>query len=169
MTELGSAPVPPVGQADHVRGSGAETTLYIDLACPRCAADWDLIRDLPLRLCVRHFPLAGKRPRGPALHAAAEAAAAQGGEEAFWSIWDSLLSDQAYQDDPHLWRRARELDLDLERFEADRRSEAVAERVRRDFTGGIRAGVTGTPAAFVAGEPVAGDVAEALRSLATIG
>ena len=35
--------------------------------------------------------------------------------------------------------------LDLERFEPDRRSDAVAERVRRDFEGGIRAGVTGTP------------------------
>ena len=43
------------------------------------------------------------------------------------------------------------LGLDLERFERDRRSDAVAERVRRDFEGGIRAGVTGTPAVFVDG------------------
>jgi protein-disulfide isomerase len=155
VTQLGSAPVPPIGDGDHVRGSGPDATLYIDLACPRCAADWARIRDLPLRLCVRHFPLAGKRPRGPALHAAAEAAAAQAGEEAFWSIWDSLLSDQAHQDDPHLWQRAERLDLDLDRFEADRRSEAVAARVRRDFTSGIRAGVTSTPAAFLGAEPAA--------------
>jgi len=33
--------------------------------------------------------------------------------------------------------------LDLERFEADRRSEAVAERVSRDFRAGVRAGCTG--------------------------
>jgi hypothetical protein len=37
--------------------------------------------------------------------------------------------------------------------------------VRRDFVDGIRAGVTGTPAAFVAGEPIRGDVAGALAEL----
>ena len=55
-------------------------------------------------------------------------------------------------DDPHLWERARPLGLDLERFNRERRSATVAERVRRDFESGIRAGVTGTPAAFVAGQ-----------------
>ena len=58
---------------------------------------------------------------------------------------DSIYADPAHVDDPHLWRRATELGLDLERFEADRRSAAVAERVRADFEAGIRAGVTGTP------------------------
>jgi predicted DsbA family dithiol-disulfide isomerase len=38
--------------------------------------------------------------------------------------------------------------LDLDRFEADRRSELVAARVRRDFESGVRAGVTATPALF---------------------
>ena len=58
---------------------------------------------------------------------------------------DSLYADRGHVDDPHLWQRAERLGLDLERFEADRRSDAVAARVRRDFESGIRAGVTGTP------------------------
>ena len=78
---------------------------------------------------------------------------------------DSIYRDQGRIDDPHLWERARELGLDLERFERERRSEPVAERVRRDFEGGIRAGVAGTPAAFVDGQPVGEDVAESLRAL----
>ena len=61
---------------------------------------------------------------------------------------DSLYADRGHVDDPHLWERAERLGLDLERFEADRRSDAVAARVRRDFESGIRAGVTGTPAIF---------------------
>ena len=65
----------------------------------------------------------------------------------FYSI-DSLYADRGRVDDPHLWQRAERLGLDLERFEADRRSEAVAARVRRDFESGIRAGVTATPAVF---------------------
>lgn len=61
---------------------------------------------------------------------------------------DSLYADRGHVDDPHLWERAERLGLDLERFESDRRSEATAARVRRDFESGIRAGVTETPALF---------------------
>ncbi len=61
---------------------------------------------------------------------------------------DSLYADRSHVDDPHLWRRAERLGLDLKRFEADRRSNEVATRVRRDFESGIRAGVTSTPAIF---------------------
>jgi predicted DsbA family dithiol-disulfide isomerase len=61
---------------------------------------------------------------------------------------DSIYADPGHVDDPHLWRRAKSLGLELERFEADRRSRAVADRVRRDFESGIRAGVIGTPAVF---------------------
>jgi protein-disulfide isomerase len=156
--------VPPLGPTDHVRGEGAEATVYLDLACPHCAATWAKIAELPLRLVFRHFPVASKHPRAPALHAAAEAAAAQR-EEAFWMLVDSIYRDQARIDDPHLWERARTLDLDLERFERERRSAPVIERVRRDFEGGIRAGVIGTPAAFVSGQEVGADIAGALRAL----
>ncbi|MDQ1741560.1 MAG: hypothetical protein QOE53_3212, partial [Pseudonocardiales bacterium] len=86
MSELTSADVPAIGPADHVRGEGEEVVIYMDFGCPRCAAVWAEIRELPLRLCFRHFPLASKHPRAPALHAAAEAAANQG---AFWEMCDS--------------------------------------------------------------------------------
>jgi protein-disulfide isomerase len=164
LSDLTSADVPPVGDSDHVCGEGPEAIVYLDLACPACAAAWLEIRELPLRLCVRHFPLARKRPRAPALHAAAEAASSQQ-EAAFWSMVDSIYGDHGHVDDPHLWSRAEELGLDLERFERDRRSQAVAARVRRDFESGIRAGVAGTPTAFVGEERLAGDLGRALRRL----
>lgn len=82
------------------------------------------------------------------LAAAAEAAGIQG---AFWEFHDSLYADQGRLDDPHLWSRVESLGLDLDRFEADRRAEAVAERVGRDFKSAIRAGVTTTPTLFVDG------------------
>ncbi len=134
----------------------------MDLACPHCAATWGRITALPARLAFRHFPVASKHPRAPALHAAAEAAALQGGEPAFWAFVDSIYRDPGRIDDPHLWERARSLDLDLARFDADRRSSVASERVRRDFETGIRAGVAGTPAIFVAGELVTGDLEAAL-------
>jgi protein-disulfide isomerase len=154
--------VPPVGPADHVRGEGPALIVYLDLACPHCAATWAQLKGLPLRVVFRHFPVASKHPRAPALHAAVEAAALQGSDEAFWGLVDSIYGDQGRVDDPHLWERAKALALDVERFERDRRTPAVAERVRRDFEGGIRAGVASTPAAFMDGSPVTGDLASEL-------
>jgi protein-disulfide isomerase len=164
VTDLRSAAVPAAGREDHVRGEGPEVIVYLDLACPRCSLAWTQMRELPLRLVLRHFPIASKHPRAPALHAAAEATGLQG-EAAFWEMVDSIFSDQGRVDDPHLWDRVRRLGLDLERFNRERRSEPVAERVRRDFESGIRAGVAETPAAFVAGQAVGEDVTEALRTL----
>jgi protein-disulfide isomerase len=115
---------------------------------------------------VRHFPVASRRPRSPVLHAAAEAVAIQS-EDGFWEFWDSLLADRAHVDDPHLWERVEALGLDLDRFQRDRRSDAVIERVRRDFRSGISAGVAATPAGFAAGGPLAGELGVVLRELAS--
>ena len=162
MSELTSAAVPPLRADDHVTGSGPEAILYVDLACPACATVWPRIRELPLQLCFRHFPMASKHPRSPALHAAAEAAA---GQSALWEMADSLFTERGRVDDPHLWERAERFGLDLDRFQSDRRSDAVAERVQRDFRSGVRAGVAGTPAAFADGAPLPGEVEAALRGL----
>jgi predicted DsbA family dithiol-disulfide isomerase len=62
-----------------------------------------------------------------------------------------MFGDQGHLDPPHLWQRCRDLGIDLDAFEADRRSDALAERVRRDFRSGIRAGVTTTPTLWVEG------------------
>jgi protein-disulfide isomerase len=145
MTDLGSAAIPPVGPDDHVRGEGEGTVVYADLGCPHCAGAWRRLQERPGRLVFRHFPVASKHPRSPALHAAAEAAGRQG---CLFELVDSLYADRGRVDDPHLWQRVEELGLDLERFDRDRRGAEVAARVRRDFESGIRAGVTATPALF---------------------
>jgi protein-disulfide isomerase len=126
---------------------------YADLECPHCAQAHLLLRELPITRVFRHFPVASKHPRARALAAALEAAALQG---SFWDFHDALLTDQGHLEDPHLWERARTLELDVDRFEADRRSDAVAEHVERDFRTGIRAGVTTTPTLFVDGSSHAG-------------
>lgn len=160
--DLTSAAVPPVGPGDHVQGEGREAILYADLGCPHCAAAWARIRELPLRLCFRHFPMAGKHPRARALHAAAEAAGMQG---RFWEMCDSLFAERGRVDDPHLWERAERLGLDLERFQRDRRSDAVEASVRRDFESGVRAGVTGTPTMFIGGRQLHEGLEPALAEL----
>lgn len=146
MSDLSSAPIPPVGPDDHVRGEGEKGLIvYADLGCPHCAAVWQRLEEEPGRLVFRHFPVASKHPRAPALHAAAEAAGLQG---RFFEMVDSLYADRGRVDDPHLWERAQRFGLDLDRFEADRRSTETEARIKRDFESGIRGGVAATPAVF---------------------
>jgi protein-disulfide isomerase len=123
--------------------------VYGDYECPYCAALDLRLREAPLRVAFRHFPLSSAHPRALPAAYAAEAAARQG---AFWPMHDALFGDQGRLEDPHLWARARALGLDLARFDADRRSEAVATAVREQFRAGVRAGVATTPTLFVDGE-----------------
>lgn len=129
---------------------------YGDYECPFCAAVEVRLRTQPLRIAFRHFPVQGSHPRALAAACAAEAAALQG---AFWAMHDALFDDQGRLEDPHLWERAERLGLDVARFDADRRAEAVRERVRAQFHGGVRAGVATTPTVFVHGERYSGRTA----------
>jgi protein-disulfide isomerase len=145
MEDLRSADVPEIRDDDHIRGDGPVVVFYADLTCPRCAVEHQRLQAEGARVVFRHLALKARHPRALALAHAAEAAAAQG---AFWAFADATYADQGRLDDPHLWDRARELGLDVERFDDDRRTDAIAARVRRDVKDALRAGATGTPALF---------------------
>jgi protein-disulfide isomerase len=159
MTELRSAPVPPVTDDDHVRGpaDAALVIEYADFECPFCAVLSARLSARSVRRAFRHFPVRSSHPRAWPAACAAEAAGLQG---RFWEMHDLLFADQGRLEDPHLWQRARELGLDLERFDADRHSEPVIARVRRDFESGIRAGVVTTPTLCAGGQSYPGKVEE---------
>jgi protein-disulfide isomerase len=155
LTTLRSAPVPELGPEDHVRGPlGAPLVIeYGDFECPYCAAMSERLLEGDYRLVFRHFPVRSSHPRAWPAACAAEAAGLQ---DRFWEMHDLLFADQGRLEDPHLWQRAGGLGLDLERFEADRRSPAVRDRVKRDFQSGVRAGVVTTPTLFVGDRMYAG-------------
>ena len=157
MTDLGSAPVPGLRGNDHVRGADSAPLVieYADFECPYCSMLHVRLLGRPLRRVFRHFPVRSSHPRAWAAACAAEAADLQG---RFWEMHDSLFEDQARLEDPHLWQRARMLGLDLERFDADRRSDAVLARVRADFQSGVRAGVVTTPTVFAHGAMHFGEI-----------
>jgi protein-disulfide isomerase len=145
MEDLRSAAVPGIRDDDHVRGDGRLVVFYADLTCPHCAVAHVRLKAEGARVVYRHLALKSRHPRALALAHAAEAAAAQG---AFWAFADATYADQGRLEDPHLWDRARQLGLDVERFDADRRSEAAEARVQRDVKDALRAGATGTPTLF---------------------
>jgi len=159
LRDLGSAPVPAPDGVAHVAGPVRAPLVieYADFECPFCAALSARIAPRPVRRVFRHFPIKSSHPRAWPAACAAEAAANQG---RFWEMHDLLFADPARLEDPHLWERARRLELDLERFDADRRSEVVRERVQRDFLSGVRAGVVGTPSLFCSGRLISGRIDE---------
>jgi protein-disulfide isomerase len=150
MEDLRSAPPPPLRDDDHVRGDprGELVAFYADFTCPRCALAHERLTAVNAHVAFRHMALRAKDERAVPAACAAEAAAAQG---AFWAFCDALYADQGRLDDPHLWERARALDLDVARFEADRRAAAALARVQRDTRAALAAGATTTPMLFAAG------------------
>lgn len=150
--DLRTAWPPPLRDDDHVRGDPGATLIvfYADFTCPRCALAHERLVEAGARVAFRHLALRAKHPRAIVVALAAEAAAAQ---DCFWPFADRLYADQGRLDDPHLWQRARDLGLDLERFDEDRRGDAAAARVREDTRAALAAGATTTPTMF-AGESV---------------
>jgi DNA-3-methyladenine glycosylase II len=140
---------------DHVRGPEDAPLLveYGDYECPYSRRAFREIERAERRLegrvrfVFRHFPLTEIHPHAMAAAAAAEAAARQ---DRFWEMHGRLFHGQRTLEDEYLRRYARDLGLDVERFDADRASEAVHARIRRDIESGVDSGeVRGTPTLFV--------------------
>ncbi len=137
--------------------------LYADFECPYCAGAAHRLDGIELRVVFRHFPVRTSHPRAWPAAAAAEAAGLQG---RFWEMHDLLFADQGRLEDPHLWARARSLGLDLGRFDADRRGDAVKARIRRDFESGVKGGIVTTPTLIVGAAKYAGRIdAQVLEGL----
>jgi len=155
MEDLRTAPPPPLHDDDHVRGDPAAALVlfYADFTCPRCALAHERLTRTGVHVAFRHMALRAKHERAVPVARAAEAAAAQG---AFWAFADALYADQGRLDDPHLWERARDLGLDVGRFDEDRRHPLTAARVQRDTRAALAAGATTTPTLFTAEGPRSG-------------
>lgn len=147
----------PIGPDDHAVGpEDAALTLveYGDYECPSCGqahGEVGVVRERlgeRLRFVFRNFPLKQIHPH--AQHAA-EAAEVAGMQGRFWPMHDLLFANQEALTDADLARYAEEIGLDVDRFGQELASHALAERVRTDFMGGVRAGVNGTPTFFVNG------------------
>jgi protein-disulfide isomerase len=165
----------PLDEAvDHVRGSpdGRLIVEYGDYECPYSRQAFREIERVErklgprVRFAFRHFPLTDIHPHALAAATAAEAAARQG---RFWDLHELLFHRQRALADGDLRLYAAELDLDAARFDRDRASAGVLDRVRRDVASGLASGeVQGTPTLFIDGVVYRGSYdAAALRAALT--
>lgn len=150
----------PVGDA-AVRGpEQAKVTIveYSDFQCPFCARVLPTLNQIretygdQVRIVYKHLPLRIH----PEAHGAAAAAEAAGAQGKFWEMHDRIFAGQRELSDAKYAEWARELGLDVERFERDRQSEAIRQRIARDEQEANRLGVSGTPAFFINGRFLSG-------------
>jgi protein-disulfide isomerase len=162
----------PVGKDDHVLGpADAPVTLveYGDYQCPACGAAHPMVKVIlkrlgaKLRFVFRNMPLSEIHPYAELAAEAAEAAAAQG---KFWEMHDALYEHQDELGPDLVTTLAKRLRLDTSRFEDDLVSRRFLDHVKRDFMGGVRSGVNGTPTFFVDGMRYDGILDE--QSLVTV-
>lgn len=145
---------------------------YGDYECPYSRQAFRVIervereRDGGVRFAFRHFPLTDVHPHALAAATAAEAASLQG---RFWQMHELVFHRQHALEDDHLQQYARQLGLDMARFDDDRAGRQVLQRVARDVASGNASGeVLGTPTLFINGRVHRGryDVATLLQALA---
>ncbi|UAJ80742.1 Na+/H+ antiporter NhaA [Leifsonia sp. ZF2019] len=172
--EAGLTLVRPVDPArDHVFGDpDAPLTLleYGDFQCGFCLKATGSVGEVRavlgdrVRYVWRHAPLTRFHPNALAAAEASEAASRQG---RFFEFERSLFADQEHQLPSDIIRRAEELGLDLDRFEADLASPEVTARVRDDMLDAEAMDITAVPTFYINGRRHVGpyDAQSLIRAL----
>ncbi|CAN5188318.1 hypothetical protein BH10PSE16_BH10PSE16_35440 [soil metagenome] len=159
----------PDEATDHFCGpADAPVTLieYGDFECPSCLQAHGALNIMRahfgdrLRFVFRHFPLREVHPHAELAAEAAEAAGAQG---KFWPMHDLLFMNSLHLKDKHLLDYARQVGLDLPRFQNEMKDHVYLQRVQEHMQGAHHLGVRSTPAFYVNG--VLADVSFGLQHL----
>lgn len=146
----------PVSPFDHAQGpQDAAITLveYGDYQCPYCGEAYPVIKELQrmlgtrMRFVFRNFPITEMHPNALGAARFAEAAAIAG---RFWEAHDLLYQHQDALEPDDLLRYAAQLKVDHTLLQAADDGN-FDPRIQRDFMGGVRSGVNGTPCLFING------------------
>lgn len=155
---------------DHLKWSKDKKNIlveYSDLQCPACKNFHEIIKSeieasgsgntdiiKKITFVYRHFPLYGTHKNAEAAAFAAEAAGMQG---KFFEMVDLQFEEQNNWKDSskpqeYFIGLAKKLDLDLEKFENDVKSEKIKDKVDQDVLSGNQGSVNATPTFFLNGK-----------------
>jgi protein-disulfide isomerase len=127
--------------------------LFTDFQCAYCAKISPLLDHVVgknkdrVKLVFKNFPL---RSHQFAREAAAAALAA-GKQGKFWEYHDRLFQNYNRLNHQVIQEQARQLGLDMPKFEKDMNDPQILQMINRDMQDGAKAGVRGTPTMFVNG------------------
>lgn len=100
-----------------------------------------------VKLVYKEFPLRMHRFS----RQASLAAIAAGRQGKYWQMHDKIFQHYSSLSMAKLQQFAREIGLDMPRFEHDRQDPEAIRRVNEDIREGVAAGVHGTPTIFING------------------
>jgi len=148
----------PINERDHAIGpADALVTVvnYGDYECPDCrhrhlAVEkmFDQLVD-SVRFVYRHFPLVNVHTHAMRAAEAAEAAAVQG---KFWEMHRQLYDHPDKLEERHLRHYAKQIGLDLNRFDREMATDAYSAQILDDYHSSLINGITGAPTTFINGE-----------------
>ncbi len=150
---------------DWVKGNkDASVTVveYLDFECEACGAYYPVVKRLSeeykdeVKFVVRYFPLPGHR-NSMTSALAVEAAGRQG---KYWEMHDIVFENQRdwgekQTPDPKIFEDyAKQIGLDMEKYNKDITSQEVKDRIERDRNTGQKLNIQGTPTFFLNGKNV---------------
>lgn len=127
--------------------------LFSDFQCPYCARILPLFEQVlgknkgKVKLVFKNFPLNTHQ----FARKAATAALAAGKQGKFWVYHDRLFQNYNRLNDQVVQEQAKQLGLDMQKFEKDMGDPQISQVINQDMQDGAKAGVRGTPAIFVNG------------------
>ncbi|MFY1829463.1 DsbA family protein [Myxococcus fulvus] len=151
-----------VGKAPSRGPANAPVTLvaWSDFECPFCSRAVPTLKTLEkeyegkLRVAFKHQPLPDHA--NAKLAAVASMAAHEQGK--FWEFHDLLFANQRQLQRPALEDHAKQLGLDVARFNKALDSGRFDALIAEDSREGMRVGAAGTPTFFINGRPIIGAV-----------
>ena len=157
--------------ADHNYTKGPQSSAVVlvefsDFECPACAAFQSVLKGLELeypnlKLVFKHFPL----PQHTFGKKAAYASMAAGEQDAFWEYHDLLFQNQNDLNDETFETLAKELGLDIKKFNDDYKSARIKALVEADIKTGQSLNVNSTPTFFLNGKMLELNQIDDLRRL----
>jgi protein-disulfide isomerase len=147
-----------------VKGAKAQKLLLVEFAdfqCPFCAEAHKILKQYMARnqdkvtLVYKHYPLVSIHPEATAAAKAAFAAQKQG---KFWEYHDALFERQNELGEKLYLEIAKNLQLDLGKFNQQRNSPEFLDLLEQDQQMAETLGLQGTPFFFINGETASGAV-----------
>lgn len=132
---------------------------FFDYGCPHCRAMMPLLEDLhaefpsDLVIYYKHFPLSSHPDSVPAAMAAVSAQR----QGKFREMHRKLFQHQNDHSLPSIYKYAKEIGLDMTRFDADMKNPATRKKVEADRAEGENADLRGTPTLYLNGRTFSDD------------
>jgi predicted DsbA family dithiol-disulfide isomerase len=148
-------------------GAPISLVVFSDFQCPFCSKVQPLLDEIleknpdKLKIVFKHLPLQMHKQAKPA--ALAAIAAHEQGK--FWQMHDALFATAKDLSKENIEKAAKDIGLDMEKFQKDLASPSVQEKLKKDMVDAGKAGVDGTPTLFINGRQVKGRGANVLQEM----